>query len=150
MSIWLFKTEPGEYSIDDLAKEQQTRWNGIRNYQARNLLRDEVQLQDRVFIYHSSCKPTAIVGLAVVCKTAYPDPSQFDESDNYYDVKATPTKPRWFCVDIEFREKFRQPLTLSRLKEMASLKDMVLLKQGRLSIQPVSEAEYQAIILASS
>ncbi len=148
MNYWLFKSEPDEYSIDDLSLEpiQIGRWDGIRNYQARNLLRDKVQLGDGVLFYHSSCKVPAVVGSASVSKAAYPDPTQFDPQSRYFDTKSTLDKPRWFCVDIRFSAKFSNPLSLKQIKSQPGLEDMILVKQGRLSIQPVSSSQWHTIV----
>ncbi len=148
MAYWLFKSEPDCYSIDDLAREpkQTARWDGIRNYQARNLLRDEVALGDEVFFYHSRCKHIGIVGTATVVKTAYPDPQQYLPDSPYFDPKATPDQPRWFCVDITLNERFKTPVLLSTIKEIQQLEEMILLKQGRLSIQPVTQEQWQTIV----
>ena len=147
MPTWLFKTEPDEYSIDDLATEKKgyAVWNGIRNYQARNFLRDEVKKGDTVLIYHSSCKPAAIVGIGKVVRAAYVDPDQFDRSNHYYDNKASQEKPRWYCVDVAFVKKFKKPLPLAEIKTIPDLQNMLLLKQPRLSIVPVSADEYRVI-----
>lgn len=151
MNYWLFKSEPDEYSIDDLASEKQGFgvWNGIRNYQARNLLRDQVSAGDRVFFYHSSCQQIGIAGIAEVVKAGYIDPSQFDSDSAYYDPKATADKPRWFCVNIVFKEKFKTIVTLKTLKKQPQLADMTLLNQGRLSIQPVTQEQWETITLIS-
>lgn len=146
MNYWLFKSEPSEYSIDNLKQEGTTVWNGIRNYQARNYLRDEVKEGDGVLFYHSSCKPTAIVGSAIIVRSAYPDPSQFDEQSPYFDPKSTPESPRWVCVDIEFDTKFSKPILLSTVKNEPLLKDMTLINRGRLSIQPVTPKEWATTI----
>ena len=148
MSTWLFKTEPDEYSIDDLAAEKQGYgvWNGIRNYQARNFLRDQVVLGDRVLIYHSSCTPAAIVGEAQVVRAAYADPSQFDPASEYFDGKASRTNPRWYCVDVRFVKTYPQPLALATIKQSSALQQMLLLRQPRLSVVPVDDAEYRAIL----
>ncbi|MCF7982080.1 MAG: EVE domain-containing protein [Pseudomonadales bacterium] len=142
---WLFKTEPGEFSIDDLEADGTARWDGIRNYQARNFLRDQVALGEGVFIYHSSCARPGIAGQAEVIKTAYPDPAQFDATSPYFDPKASGDDPRWFCVDIRWRATFAEVLPLARLKQLPALADMVLLKQGRLSVQPVTAEQWQVI-----
>ena len=142
---WLFKTEPDEFSIDDLKADGTARWDGIRNYQARNFLRDQVKLGDSVFIYHSSCARPGIAGQAEVIKTAYPDPAQFDAESRYYDPKATKDAPRWFCVDVCWRTTFPELLSLTRLKQLPVLEDMVLLKQGRLSVQPVTAEQWRVI-----
>lgn len=146
MPCWLFKSEPDEYSIDDLKRDQSTMWNGIRNYQARNFLRDQVQQGDDVLFYHSSCKPTAIVGTAKIIRSAYADPSQFDPSSPYFDAKSKPEAPRWVCVDIAFEAALKQPITLDRIKTIPALGEMMLVKQGRLSVQPVTEEEKRLIL----
>lgn len=144
---WLFKSEPDCYSIQDLAAEpsQTTRWDGIRNYQARNFLRDQVATGDKVFIYHSQCKQVGIAGTATVVTAAYPDPQQFTIHSDYYDSKSTAQNPRWFCVDIQLEHIFNKTLPLAALKQMPPLENMVLFKQGRLSIQPVTAKEWQHI-----
>lgn len=150
---WLFKSEPDEYGIDDLAAESNGIgvWDGIRNYQARNLLRDEVKEGDQVFFYHSSCKQVGIAGTMQVVRAGYPDPAQFDQSSKYFDSKASEQKPRWYCVDVRFERKFSRVIALSELKELAAesgspLSDMVLLNQSRLSIQPVSKPQWNYIM----
>ena len=146
---WLMKTEPETYSIDDLAREknQSTCWEGVRNYQARNLLRDEIKKGDRVLFYHSACKKPAVVGTAVVSKSGYPDPFAFDKDSNYYDAKSDPDNPTWYLVDIKLDKKFSQPVTLAELRQRAGLKDMMLLQKGsRLSVQPVKKKEFDAIV----
>jgi predicted RNA-binding protein with PUA-like domain len=147
MNYWLFKSEPDEYSIDDLANEPSGigRWDGIRNYQARNNLRDQVSEGDLFFFYHSSCKVPGVAGIGKVVKAAYPDPAQFDAGSHYYDAKSSAKNPRWFCVDVAFVERFSDVVTLKTLKTIDGLSDMVLLKQGRLSVQPVLEAEWDFI-----
>ena len=147
MAYWLFKSEPAEYGIDHLEAEPQriTCWHGIRNYQARNLLRDAISSKDLILFYHSSCKPTAVVGIAEIITNAYPDPTQFDEHSPYHDAKSTKDNPRWFCVDIQLHKKFAHPVELTHIKHNPKLENMVLLKQGRLSIQPVQEAEFNEI-----
>lgn len=146
MQYWLFKTEPDEFSIDDLKRKNEEIWDGIRNYQARNFLRDQVALGDLVFIYHSSCKEPGIVGIAKVIKTAFPDPSQFDSQSKYYDAKATTDNPRWTSVNLEFVDKLRI-IALSKLKADKQLESMHLVQKGsRLSIQPVTESEWEYIL----
>jgi len=147
MPCWLFKTGPDEFGIDDLAAlaGKPEPWNGIRNYQARNILRDQVQHGDQAFIYHSSCKLVGIAGTATVSRAAYADPDQFDPASKYFDPKATPERPRWFCVDVVFDKKFTRLIPLAELKQRAELENMVLLKQGRLSVQPVTKAQWQLI-----
>jgi len=148
MNYWLFKTEPDEYGIEDLRKAPRKtgRWDGIRNYQARNLLRDEVKKGDLVFVYHSSCKTIGIAGVAEVVKAAYADPAQFDPHSKYFDPKSDTENPRWFTVDVKFRQQFERVIPLAELKVTPKLANMVLLKQGRLSVQPVSKAEWQCIL----
>lgn len=145
---WLFKAEPDIYGIEDLAteKHQTGRWDGIRNYQARNFLRDSVALNDELFVYHSQCKQIGIVGRARVTKTAYADPTQFNPESDYFDPKATGDMPRWFSVDIQLQEKFKRIIPLSEIKQHPGLQQMVLVKQGRLSIQPVTEQEWKLIL----
>ncbi len=149
MKYWLMKTEPTTYSIDDLEKEsnQTTCWEGVRNYQARNLLRDDIQEGDRVLFYHSACKEPAVVGTAVVSRPGYPDSHAFDKRSKYYDAKSDPDNPRWYMVDVKLEEKFDVPVTLASLREKATLKDMVLLQKGsRLSVQPVKKKEFDIIL----
>lgn len=147
MAYWLFKTEPDEYSYQDLQAEANGFgcWDGIRNYQARNFLRDQVSLGDGVFIYHSSCQRVGIAGVAKVVRAAYPDPAQFDEAGPYFDVKATNDKPRWFCVDVQAVATTPVLISLAEIKSQPPLEQMALVKQPRLSIQPVTENEWQFI-----
>lgn len=148
MKYWLFKSEPSEFSIEDLAKcpGQTTRWDGIRNYQARNFLRDQTAVNDRVLFYHSSCKPTAVVGVATIVSVAYPDPAQFDKKSPYFDIKTTQDSPRWYSVDIKLEKIFTHPVELAQIKSETRLAQMVLLKRGRLSIQPVAPEEFKLIV----
>lgn len=149
VQYWLMKTEPTTYSIDDLAKEknQTTSWEGVRNYQARNMLRDEIKKGDRVLFYHSACKEPAVVGTAVVARSGYPDPFAFDPKSKYYDEKSDPDNPTWYLVDIQLDKKFAHPVTLTQLRQQTELKGMVLLQKGsRLSVQPVKKAEFNAIL----
>lgn len=146
--FWLMKSEPYEFSIDDLAsrKNQTTYWEGIRNYQARNFMRDKMNIGDKIFFYHSRAKPLAIVGTMEVASEPYPDPSQFDPNSKYFDEKATEEKPRWFLVDVKLIKKFERPVTRDEVKEEESLQDMMLIKKGaRLSIQPVQPHEWEKI-----
>ena len=147
MAYWLFKTEPDEFGIDDLAAlgRRPERWSGIRNYQARNLLRDRVSAGDEVLIYHSSCRNVGIAGTATITRGAYADPDQFDPASKYFDPKASADQPRWFCVDVVFTEKFPHLIPLAQLRRQPGLAGMVLLKQGRLSVQPVTEDEWRVI-----
>jgi len=141
------KTEPGTYSWDDFKKEddQTTYWDGIRNYQARNFMK-EMKVDDRVFFYHSQVVPPAIMGVAKVVREAYPDHTQFDQSSNYFDPKSSPENPRWHMVDISYEWEFKTPVTLPELRQTPGLENMVLLNNSRLSVQPVTEAEWNIII----
>ncbi len=146
---WLMKSEPGVFSIDDLAaaKEQTTRWDGVRNYQARNLLRHDIAVGDGVIFYHSSADPPAAAGTAKIVRAGYPDPTQFDPRDGHFDRDSQRDDPRWFSVDIKFDSKFVRPVTLPELRAAPALKDMVLLRRGsRLSVQPVTAAEWKQIV----
>lgn len=145
---WLMKSEPSAFSIDDLAKARgrRTYWDGVRNYQARNFMRD-MEIGDQVLFYHSNADPPAVVGVAEVVKTAYPDPTQFDKDDGHYDAESEPANPRWDMVDIRLVQKFRQPIPLDRLREEPALKGMVLLRKGsRLSVQPVTPQEWNHVL----
>jgi predicted RNA-binding protein with PUA-like domain len=146
--FWLFKSEPDSFSIDDLARTpgRTTFWSGVRNYQARNFLRDTIQVGDGVLFYHSSTDPLAIVGTANVVKKGYPDHTAFDPKDSHYDPASDPAEPTWYMVDIRLEKIFPKPLTRDRLQATAALKGMMLLKRGsRLSIQPVTASEWAAI-----
>ncbi|NOU51087.1 EVE domain-containing protein [Pseudoalteromonas sp. JBTF-M23] len=146
MAYWLFKTEPDTFSIDDLKAlgSQGAFWEGVRNYQARNFLRDQVKLADLVFIYHSSCKVPAIVGIAKVIQQAQPDPFQFDIQSDYFDAKSTKENPRWYGVTLEYVKHLR-PITLSAIKANLEITELALKKAGRLSIMPVSEREWHVL-----
>lgn len=147
--FWLVKTEPESFSIDDLAAASQktTFWSGVRNYQARNFMRDDMKRGDRVLFYHSNAEPSAIVGVAKVVREGYPDFTSWDESDHHYDPASTPANPRWFMVDLKLERKFKHALPLAELREVPALKDMELLRKGsRLSVQPVSAKEFEAIL----
>lgn len=145
---WLFKSEPEAYSIHDMANEptKTTFWDGVRNYQARNFLRDTIQLGDRVLFYHSNAEPMAIVGTAEVVRTGYPDHTAFDPQNGHFDPKSVPDQPTWFMVDVKLRQVFPKPVTRDDLKACRELKDMMLLRPGaRLSIQPVTAAEWVTV-----
>ncbi len=146
---WLFKSEPGEYSFSDLLKEPDRTdyWDGIRNYQVRNMLRDEIKAGDRVLFYHSSARPMAVVGTATVVREAYPDPTAFDPADKHYDPKSNPNAPTWLMVDIKAEQEFARPVTLEEIKQNPKLQDMLLVRRGvRLSIQPVSKEAWDEIV----
>ena len=145
MPTWLMKSEPDEASIDDLARAGNLPWTGVRNYQARNFMRDAFQLQDRVLFYHSSCAEPGIAGLGRVASAAYPDPTQFEPSSPYFDPKSSPSQPRWLLVDVAFEAKVPL-LSLARLRTIPALGSMVLLQKGsRLSISPVTDAEWHTL-----
>lgn len=149
MSAWLFKTEPESFSLADLqaAPRQTTYWDGVRNYQARNYLRDSIAVGDQVLFYHSSVDQPAIVGTAVVVKAGYPDFTAWDPQSNHFDEDASPEKPIWQMVDIRFESEFARPLLLKELRAVPRLAGMELLRRGsRLSVQPVSEANYELIL----
>ncbi len=146
---WLVKTEPESFSIQDLAQapDQTTSWDGVRNYQARNMLRDEMQLGDRVLFYHSNAEPPTVVGVAQVVRTGYPDPTAWDENDSHYDPGSTRENPRWYMVDLRLEQIFSRPLPLAELRQCPALTKMELLRKGsRLSVQPVTKAEFSAVL----
>jgi len=141
------KSEPGDYNIDDLERDQREPWDGIRNYQARNMIRDDMQIGDQAFFYHSSCKVPAIVGIMNIASAAYPDPTQFDPDSSHYDEKSTEASPRWLLVDVAFERRTERPITLSELKAHPGLADFRLTMRGnRLSIFPVSDAHWEIIL----
>jgi predicted RNA-binding protein with PUA-like domain len=143
---WLFKSEPDVYGIDHLERDGSTYWEGVRNYQARNYLRDDCQVGDGVLYYHSNAKPPGIVGVARISKAAYPDPFQFDEDSKYHDPKATSEEPRWVVVDVEFVARFDETLSLDQLKADAKLDGMLVTRKGqRLSIQPVEAKHWRRV-----
>ncbi len=147
MKYWLMKSEPDVFSIDNLKAKKKSGWDGVRNYQARNFMRDEMKIGNMVLFYHSSCEVPGVAGLARVSKESHPDPSQFDSKSEYYDPKATKDNPRWFMVEVEFVEKFDEVITLSALKAEKALSNMPLVQKGsRLSINPVTEKEFKTII----
>lgn len=149
MNYWLMKTEPQNFSISDLQNEtnKSTTWDGVRNYQARNFMRDEMKKGDLILFYHSSCKEVGIAGIAIVSKESHPDLSALDSQSKYFDPKATKDKPRWYMVDVKWKKTFKRIVTLSELKENSQLQEMKLLKKGnRLSIMPVTKSEFQIIL----
>ncbi len=146
MRYWLIKSEPDAYSIDDLARDKQTPWSGVRNYQARNFMRDQMKAGDRAFYYHSNCATPGIVGIAEVACAAYPDATQFDRKSHYYDEKATPESPRWMNVDVRFLKKSRL-VSLAELRGHAELANLRILAKGsRLSVTPVDPADWKFIL----
>jgi predicted RNA-binding protein with PUA-like domain len=148
MAYWLMKSEPEECSIDDLVRLGRVPWTGVRNYQARNFMRDDMRVGDGVLFYHSSCPEPGVAGLAEVASAAYPDATQFDPKSKYFDPKATRDTPRWLHVDVKLVRKTRL-LPLAEMRRMPALEGMRLLQRGnRLSITPVSAAEWRAVVKA--
>jgi predicted RNA-binding protein with PUA-like domain len=138
---WLLKTEPTSYGIDDLSSEpdQTTCWDGVRNYQARNFMRDQMRIGDRALLYHSN--------VVRIVRSAYPDHTSWDPRDKHFDPKSSPDNPRWCMVDVQLQQRFTEPLSLERLREVKVLRDMELLRKGsRLSVQPVRKKEFDAIL----
>ena len=148
MNYWLMKSEPDCYSIDDLKTENVTIWDGVRNYQARNIMRDEMKKGDLVFFYHSNAKPPHIAGMAVIdSKEPVADPTQFDPKSEYFDEKSSPDQPRWMTVKVKFKKKFKDILPLDQIKSNPKLKNMKLVQKGaRLSVQPVAKKEWDEIL----
>jgi len=151
MSYWLLKSEPGAFSIDDLAASpgRKTAWDGVRNFQARNFMRDGMKKGDLAFFYHSSCAEPGIVGIVEITREAYPDATAFDPGDKHFDGASKPGDPRWYVVDVRLKRKLAEPLTLAKLKQHAglSLSELRLLKRGnRLSVMPVTAKEWQFIL----
>lgn len=149
MAYWLVKSEPDEFSIDDLhARPKRTEhWDGVRNYQARNYMRDGMKKGDEVFFYHSNCEVPGIVGIARVVKEAYPDHTAFDPDDPHYDPKSDPDNPRWLMVDVKYVRKLERTIALSELKENPKLEGMALVRKGnRLSVMPVTEQQWRAVL----
>src|SRR6056297_3195985 len=149
MNYWLMKSEPDAFSIDDLVNmpDQTEHWDGVRNYQARNLMRDRMKIGDLAFFYHSNCKVPGIVGIMEVVREGYPDHTAFDPQSKYFDPKSDPGKPRWMMVDIKYVRHTERIIPLAELKEQPALANMALVRKGnRLSVMPVSEAEWQHIL----
>jgi predicted RNA-binding protein with PUA-like domain len=151
VSYWLMKSEPGVFGIDDLAKSPRktTHWDGVRNFQARNFMRDEMRRGDLAFFYHSSCDEPGVVGIVEIVKEGYPDHTAFDKHDDHFDADSDPADPRWYMVDVRMKRKFRREITLATLREHEhhALKGLALLKRGnRLSITPVSAAHWKFIV----
>ncbi|HET8898108.1 MAG TPA: EVE domain-containing protein [Rhodanobacteraceae bacterium] len=147
MNHWLMKSEPDTFSIDDLKARKTEPWDGVRNYQARNYMRDGMQVGDLVFFYHSNCAEPGIVGIAKVATQAYPDPSQFDPGSHYFDPGSRREAPRWVLVEVKFVRKLKRTITLAELKAEPALAEMALVQKGsRLSVQPVNAADWQHIL----
>jgi predicted RNA-binding protein with PUA-like domain len=146
MGYWLMKSEPDVFSIDDLARARTTAWEGVRNYQARNYLRDGMKRGDLAYFYHSNCDEPAIVGIMEIAREAYADPTQFDRKSDYYDAGSTRDQPRWFMVDVRFRRRLKRPIPLAELKRCRELAALALVRRGnRLSVMPVTEAQWRFI-----
>jgi len=149
MAYWLMKSEPGEFSIDDLKNRPRKTepWDGVRNYQARNMMRDDMAVGDIAFFYHSNCDEPGIAGIMTIASKPYPDPTAFDPDDKHHDPKSDPDKPRWYLVDVKYKRKLRRVIPLSELKAKKPLQGMRLLQKGnRLSIMPVSKKEWDYIL----
>jgi len=149
MRYWLMKSEPDAFGIDDLMRRprQTEHWDGVRNYQARNMLRDDMRQGDQAFFYHSSCDEPGIVGIIDIVRAGYPDSTAFDPENHHYDPKSTPEAPRWFMVDVRFRRKLKRTISLAELKQQPSLANFSLLRRGnRLSIMPVSADDWNFIL----
>jgi len=149
MTHWLMKSEPNEFSIDDLARRARRTepWDGVRNYQARNMMRDRMRTGDQVFFYHSNCAEPGIVGIMDVVREGYPDATAFDPEDPHYDPKGDPENPRWYLVDVRLVRKLSRTITLAELKADPALADLALVRRGnRLSVMPVSDAQWQHIL----
>jgi predicted RNA-binding protein with PUA-like domain len=146
-SYFLAKTEPDAYSIDDLKRQDVGSWDGVRNFQARNIMRDQMKVGDYVLFYHSNTKPPGVIGLARVHREAYPDHTQFDPASKYYDDKASEDAPRWMMVDVKFVEKFPRLVSLDELKDDPELEGMLVVKRGmRLSVQPVERPHFVRVL----
>ncbi|HKK15486.1 MAG TPA: EVE domain-containing protein [Gammaproteobacteria bacterium] len=149
MRYWLMKSEPGEFSIDDLKNRpgRTEPWDGVRNYQARNMMRDEMQKGDLAFFYHSNCDAPGITGIMTIHHAGYPDPTAFDPHDPHFDPKSDADNPRWYLVDVKFKRKLKRTITLSELKDKKPLQNMKLLQRGnRLSVMPVTKKEWEYIL----
>lgn len=149
MRYWLMKTEPATFGIDDLQNRagQTEPWDGVRNYQARNMMRDEMQVGDQVFFYHSNCDLPGIVGIAEIARAAYPDHTAFDPDNKHFDPKSSPDNPRWYMVDVRLVRKFKRTVSLQELKSCLELDGLALLRQGnRLSVLPVTAEQWQFIL----
>lgn len=145
MHYWLMKSEPDVFGIADLERVQREEWDGVRNYQARNFMRDDMRIGDRVLFYHSNAKPSGVAGIAEVVGESRPDQTSWDPKSSYYDPKSSPDAPRWFMVELGFVESFGAVVPLAHLREIDELADMALLNRSRLSVQPVTKAQFQCI-----
>ncbi len=148
MAYWLVKSEPDEFSIKDLKNRpgETEHWDGVRNYQARNFMRDQMKKGDTAFFYHSNCDEPGIAGVIEIVREGYPDHTAFDPNDPHYDTKSTPDNPRWYMVDVRFIREFKRTISLKELKSQRALKDMQLVQRGnRLSVMPVTPREWKTI-----
>jgi predicted RNA-binding protein with PUA-like domain len=149
MNYWLMKSEPDVFGIEDLKQRpgQTEPWDGVRNYQARNMMRDQMQVGDLAFFYHSNTKVPGIVGIAEIARTGLPDPTQFDPESEYYDPASKPEQPRWYLVEVKFKREFSRTISLTELKSHPELAEMPLVQRGsRLSINPVTPAQWEFIL----
>lgn len=147
MNYWLLKSEPDVFSIDDLKRIKIDHWDGVRNYQARNMLRDQIKKGDLAFFYHSNCDEPGIAGIVTIIKDGYPDHKAFDPESEYYDPKSSPENPRWFMVDVYFKRRLKRKITLAELKTEKELDTFPLIRKGnRLSVLPVSKSEWEHIL----
>ena len=147
---WLVKSEPGAYSIDDLVRDKKTHWDGVRNYQARNFMRDSMKKGGHVLFYHSNADPTAVVGVCEVVKEGYPDFTAFDPEEKHFDPKSNNENPTWIMVDIKLIKKFKRPVSLNEIKKNPKLQDMRLVQRGnRLSVMPIEKKELDLIVKLS-
>jgi predicted RNA-binding protein with PUA-like domain len=144
-NYWLIKSEPEAYSIDHLRRDGRTSWEGVRNYQARNFMRDQMREGDRVLFYHSNAEPPGVAGIARVARAGYPDPTARDPASRYFDPKASEQDPRWYMVDVEFVERFPELVPLARLRETPGLEEMLVINKSRLSVQPVTEDQFRIV-----
>ncbi|MFW6209897.1 MAG: EVE domain-containing protein [Patescibacteria group bacterium] len=148
MQYWLMKSEPDEYSIADLARDTVEMWDGVRNYQVRNMMRDEMQVGDQALFYHSNAgAETGVVGVMKIARTAYPDPTQFDPQDPHYDPKSSPEQPRWLCVDVRYHSTLPRVVTLSEIKADHHFAELPLVQRGnRLSVMPIKRVHFDRLV----
>lgn len=146
MKYWLMKSEPDAFSIDDLKAVSQEPWDGVRNYEARNFMRDQMRPGDQVLFYHSNAKPPGVVGIAEVASDSYPDPTQYDEESKYFDPKSTDEKPRWYLVDLQYVKHLPRQVSLQEIRDNAALEDIMLVKRSRLSVIPLKLEEFEEIV----
>ena len=147
MQYWLMKSEPDVYGIDDLKREKVDHWDGIRNYQVRNMIRDQMKKGDNAFFYHSSCEVPGIAGIMTIASDAYPDHTAFDSREKYFDPKSDADRPRWYMVEVRFKRKLKRVIPLAEIKERAELSDMPLVRKGnRLSIMSITEKQWRLVL----